>query len=158
MPAPYHGGCLCDLIRYRLTDEPLTLYVCHCTDCQRRTGSAFALSMVVLKSALELLQGDPRAYAVTSRGVQRLGKFCAECSTRLWGEPLKFPQVVVVQPGTLDDTTWLHPIGHIWTRSAQPWVSIPKDTVNFEGQPDDPMVLINAWRDRATRERSPAGG
>ena len=158
MPAPYHGGCLCDLIRYRLTDEPLTLYVCHCTDCQRRTGSAFALSMVVLKSALELLQGDPRASAVTSGGVQRLGKFCAECSTRLWGEPLKFPQVVVVQPGTLDDTTWLHPIGHIWTRSAQPWVSIPKDTVNFEGQPDDPMVLINAWRDRATRERSPAGG
>ena len=158
MPAPYHGGCLCDLIRYRLTDEPLTLYVCHCTDCQRRTGSAFALSMVVLKSALELLQGDPRTYAVTSDGLQRRGKFCAECSTRLWGEPVKFPQVVVVQPGTLDDTTWLHPIGHIWTRSAQPWVSIPKDTVNFEGQPDDPMVLINAWRDRATRERSPAGG
>ena len=158
MPAPYHGGCLCGIIRYRVADEPLTLYVCHCTDCQRRTGSAYALSMVVLKSALELLQGDPRAYAVTSGGVQRRGKFCAECSTRLWGEPLKFPQVVVVQPGTLDDTTWLHPIGHIWTRSAQPWVSIPKDTVNFEGQPDDPMVLINAWRDRATRERSPTGG
>ena len=158
MPAPYDGGCLCGLIRYRVTDEPLTLYVCHCTDCQRRTGSAFALSMVVLKSALELLQGDPRTYAVTSDGLQRRGKFCAECSTRLWGEPVKFPQVVVVQPGTLDDTTWLHPIGHIWTRSAQPWVSIPKDTVNFEGQPDDPMVLINAWRDRATRERSPAGG
>jgi len=158
MPAPYHGGCLCGIIRYRVADEPLTLYVCHCTDCQRRTGSAFALSMVVLKSALELLQGDPRTYAVTSDGLQRRGKFCAECSTRLWGEPLKFPQVVVVQPGTLDDTTWLRPVGHIWTRSAQPWVSIPKDTVNFEGQPDDPMVLINAWRHRATRERSPAEG
>ena len=43
MPAPYHGGCLCGLIRYRVADEPLTLYVCHCTDCQRRTGSAFCL-------------------------------------------------------------------------------------------------------------------
>jgi hypothetical protein len=157
MPAPYDGGCLCGLMRYRVSDEPLTLYVCHCTDCQRRTGSAFALSMVVLKSALELLQGDPRTYTVTSSGVQRRGKFCADCSTRLWGEPLKFPQVVVVQPGTLDDTTWLRPIGHIWTRSKQPWVSIPNDTLNFEGQPDDPMIMVKAWQDRAAREH-PARG
>ena len=159
MPAPYHGGCLCGLVRYRLTNEPLTLYACHCTDCQRETGSAFGLWMIVYKSAIDLVQGDPRAYAVKfSDGRQGHGKFCGECGTRLWGEPPKFPQVVVIQPGTLDDTTWLPPIGHIWTRSAQPWVTIPKDTVNFEGQPDDPMVLINAWRDRATRERSPAGG
>jgi len=59
MPAPYDGGCLCGLIRYRLTDEPLTLCTCHCTDCQRLTGSAFALSMIVLKSGLHLLQGEP---------------------------------------------------------------------------------------------------
>ncbi len=157
MAAPYEGGCLCGLTRYRLTDEPLTLYACHCTDCQRRTGSAFALSMVVLKTALQLLQGDPRAYAVTTDGIQRRGRFCGECSTRLWGEPPKLPQIVVVQPGTLDDTTWLRPIGHIWTRSRQPWVSIPNDTVNFERQPDDPMVMVKAWQDRATRER-PAGG
>ena len=113
MPAPYHGGCLCGLIRYRVTDEPLTLYACHCTDCQRRTGSAFALSMVVPKGALELLRGEPRRYAVTSSdGRQKNGRFCGECSTRLWGEPLKFPQVAVLQPGTLDDTSWLWPIGH----------------------------------------------
>ena len=159
MPAPYHGDCLCGLIRYRLTDEPLTLYACHCTDCQRRTGSAFALSMPVFKSGLDLLKGEPRTYAVTlSDGRQKHGTFCGECGTRLWGEPPKFPQVVVVQPGTLDDTTWLQAIGHIWTRSAQPWISIPKDTVNFEGQPEDPMVLINAWRDRSRLSRPPARG
>ena len=159
MPAPYHGGCLCGAIRYRVADEPLTLYACHCTDCQRRTGSAFALSMVVLKSELHLLQGEPRGYTVTlSDGRQKHGKFCGQCSTRLWGEPVRFPQVVVVQPGTLDDTTWLRPIGHIWTRSAQPWVSIPNDTLNFERPPENTMVLVKAWQDRATRERSPAGG
>ena len=53
MPAPYDGGCLCGLIRYRLTDEPLTLYACHCTDRQRETGSAFGLSMIVPKSAID---------------------------------------------------------------------------------------------------------
>ncbi len=159
MPAPYHGGCLCGAIRYRLTGEPLTLYACHCTDCQRLTGSAFALSMIVLKSELHLVKGAPRAYAVTfPDGREWRGKFCGECSTRLWGEPPKFPQIVVVRPGTLDDTTWLRPIGHIWTQSAQPWVSIPNDTLNFERQPGDRMLLIKAWQDRTARERSPAGG
>src|SRR5881296_736407 len=98
-----------------------------------------------------LTNRSPSTCATVPAGLQKNGRFCGECSTRLWGEPLKFPQVVVLQPGTLDDTSWLHPIGHIWTRSAQPWISIPKDTLNFEGQPEDPMVLINAWRDRTTR-------
>ena len=115
--------------------------------------------MIVLKSGLHLLQGEPRVYAVTlSDGRELREKFCGECSTRLWGEPPKFHQIVVIRPGTLDDTTWLRPIGHIWTRSAQPWVSIPNDTLNFERQPENTMVLIKAWQDRATRERSPAGG
>jgi len=100
MPAPYHGGCLCGAIRYRVADEPLTLYACHCTDCQRRTGSAFALSMVVLKSELHLLQGEPRGYTLTlSDGRQKHGKFCCQCSTRLWGEPVRFPQVVPMGSG-----------------------------------------------------------
>jgi hypothetical protein len=50
-----------------------------------------------------------------------------------------------VKPGTLDDTSWLHPIGHIWTRSAQPWVPIPQDSVIFESHPDV-NGLIEAWR------------
>src|SRR5437870_5253450 len=102
MPAPYHGGCLCGLIRYRLTDEPLTLYACHCTDCQRRTGSAFALSMPVFKSGLDLLKGEPRTYAVTlSDGRQKHGTFCGECGTRLWGEPPKFPKSSSFSPAPL---------------------------------------------------------
>ena len=149
MPAPYEGGCFCGAIRYRLNGEPLTLYVCHCTDCQRQTGSGFALSMFVSRSALDVTKGEPRAYAVTtSEGLRKHGKFCAECSTRLWGEPPKFPQVVVMRPGTLDDTTWLRPIAHIWTRSAQPWITIPKDALTFEGQPEDPLALVNAWHQK----------
>jgi len=149
MPAPYEGGCLCGLVRYRLTDEPLTLYACHCTDCQRRTGSAFALSMVVTRSALELLRGETRYYRVTMPdGREKAGRFCAECSGQLWGEPVNFPQLAVIQPGTLDDTSWLRPIGHIWTGSAQPWVSLPEGPLTFPGQPQDMMALVNAWLTR----------
>jgi hypothetical protein len=150
MPAPYSGGCLCGLIRYRLADEPLTLYACHCTDCQRQSGSSFGLSMIVSRTALDLLQGEPRHHEVTlADGRQKNGTFCGVCATRIWSEPVKFPQVVNVEPGTLDDTSWLRPIAHIWTRSAQPWVAIPPGTLTFEGQPTDPMALINAWWDRS---------
>jgi len=149
MPAPYDGGCICGAIRYRVTDEPLTLYACHCTDCQRHFGSSFGLSMIVSRTALQLLQGHPKKYAVAlPGGLQRHGKFCGECATRLWGEPVKFPQVVVVRPGTLDDTTWLDPVAHIWTRSAQQWVVFPKDALTFETQPEDPLALVNLWFER----------
>jgi hypothetical protein len=149
MPAPYEGGCLCGAIRYRLGDEPLTLYACHCTDCQRATGSSFRLSMVLSRTALELLQGAPQRYAVTlDDGRQKSGVFCNRCATHLWSEPVRFPQILNVEPGTLDDTSWLRPVAHMWTRSAQPWVVIPPDTLAFEGQPADAMALVNAWWDR----------
>src|SRR5262245_54439654 len=72
--------------------------------------------------------------------------FCADCGTRLFHNPERNPQATIVKPGTLDDTTWLAPVGHIWTRSAQPWVPIPSDTVNYEGQPPDLSRLVEAWR------------
>jgi hypothetical protein len=56
--------------------------------------------------------------------------------------------VITLRPGGLDDTSWLQPIGHIWTRSAQPWVSIPEGTLNYEDQPQDYTALIQAWRER----------
>ena len=157
MPAPYDGGCLCGAVRYRLAAEPLTLYACHCTDCQRQTGAAFGLSMVVARGALSLLQGEAQRFCVRmpdGRGKQ--GRFCGQCATRLWGEPEKYPEIFVLRPGTLDDTSWLAPVGHIWTRSAQPWVAIPGDTLNFEAQPEDRLALIRAWQERSARraERS----
>lgn len=155
MPAPYDGGCVCGAIRYRLTGEPLTLYACHCTDCQLHTGASFALSMIVGREALQLVHGQPRAYAVSvPEGRPRRGKFCGECATRLWGEPVRFPQVAVLRPGTLDHTTWLDPVAHIWVRSAQPWVPIPQGALTFATQPDDPMALIALWRERHAAPRT----
>ncbi len=121
MTAPYAGGCLCGAIRYRLSAEPLTLYACHCTDCQRQTGSSFNLSMLVPRPALELLKGKPARYRVALPGDRSWhGAFCADCSARLWSEPVKVPQISTLRPGTLDDTSWLRPVGHIW--KAEPGV------------------------------------
>lgn len=148
MPAPYTGGCLCGEIRYVLNGEPLTLYACHCTDCQRRSGTAFALSMVVDRKSLELRKGKPVHFAVKlADGRIKTGQVCPACNTRLWGEPAKVPDISILQPGTLDDTSWLSPVAHIWTRSAQPWFQCPDDAVKFEGQPA-PGELRKIWQQR----------
>ena len=152
MPAPYDGGCLCGAIRYRVGEEPLTLYACHCKDCQRHTGTSFALSMAVRRRTFEVVAGSPRAYAVpVDGGHVRHGRFCGDCATRLWGEPQRLPDVIILRPGTLDDTTWVAPVAHIWVRSAQPWMSFSDDAVRFDAQPPDARTLVELWRERHPR-------
>jgi hypothetical protein len=149
MAAPYTGGCLCAAVRYRVDAEPLTVYACHCTDCQRRTGSAYAMSMVVPRDALIVETGTPAAYAATlADGRRKQGRMCAACGTRLWGEPVVAARFVVVQPGTLDDTSWLRPVAHIWAQSAQPWVMFPLGAEVFATQPPEFRTLIELWRER----------
>jgi hypothetical protein len=150
---PQHGGCLCGDVRYVLGEEPLTLYACHCTDCQRHTGASFALSMLVRRDAVTLGRGRPEPYSLERPdGRRKRGRFCGRCSTRLWGEPLRLPEHLVLRPGTLDDTSWIRPVAHIWTRSAQPWVRIPDDALRFGGQPEgeERLALVRAWKERGS--------
>jgi hypothetical protein len=142
------GGCLCSDIRYRLRDEPLTVYACHCTDCQRQTGSSFSLSMIVRREALQLVQGRPNEYLVElPDGRRKQSSYCSRCSTRLWS-PSRAAELAVLEAGTLDDASGLRPVGHIWTRSAQPWVQIPAGVACFAKQPSeaDSLELVRAWK------------
>ena len=148
MEATLDGGCLCGVVRYRLGGEPLAFYACHCTDCQRQTGSAFALSMIVRRGDVELTSGEPRRFHLTlPDGREKRGSFCGACATRLWGEPVKFPQLLVLRPGTLDDPGAHEPHGDIWTSSARPWSSRTAGP-GFERQPEDPLALVRAWQAR----------
>ena len=83
------GGCVCGAVRYRYTGEPLTLYACHCTNCQTRTGSAFALQLVALQDDLTVTQGQPDR---TGEVGERVG--CAACGTSLWRERGKTPGAI----------------------------------------------------------------
>jgi len=146
---PYSGGCLCGAVRYRILSEPETLYACHCTDCQRRNGTAFALSLVVRRDFVEST-GETRLYVANlADGRIKQSRACVKCATRLWGESVRNPAFAIIQPGTLDDTTWLNPVAHIWTRSAQPWFRLPEGVATFETQPPEPWkVLFKLWRER----------
>lgn len=101
---PQRGGCFCGDVRYELREDPLALYACHCTDCQRQTGSSFVLTMVARREAVEITKGELREYSLELPDDRRkIGRFCGRCSTRILGLPPKFPSLVNLRPGTLDD-------------------------------------------------------
>lgn len=152
MKLPLTGACQCRAVSYAIAAEPVTVYACHCRDCQRQTGSAFALSMVVPRAAIRITGGTPREWLrpqeQAASGTPTLCLFCGACGARLYHLPTRLPEVAVVKPGTLDDTGWLDAVGHIWTESAQPWVAIPATAVTYRRAPPDFTALAEAWRAR----------
>jgi hypothetical protein len=146
---PMLGGCSCGAIRYEIASFPLLLYSCNCTDCQTRSGSAFALNMPVTASGFRIVQGEAKAWRyVSPRGVPVISWFCGDCGARLYGERDARAGIVNVRAGTLDDTSWLVPAAHFFTRStsAQAWVQPVAGASCFETQPDGWGELQSAWR------------
>ncbi len=108
---PCEGGCACGAVRYRLLEDPLELHVCHCTNCQTVTGSAFLMCMPVHTRSLELVKGDPKAVSFKSRdGLAKRNRRCPDCGSILWGEIDDRAELLALQAGTLDVTSWLEPI------------------------------------------------
>ena len=151
MSAPYTGRCVCDAVHYRVNGEPLTLYACHCTDCQKRTGAAFNLALWVKLRDLEVTKGETTTQELlTPKGTLNTLKACGKCGVRLWSERAQ-AGTAIVRAGTLDDTKWLEPVAHMWTRSKQPWVKIPEGAKQFEGQPGDFKEMFALWQQREKR-------
>ena len=140
------GGCLCGKTRYELSNEPITLYACHCTDCQTASGSSCVLGMRVSSDGIKVVLGDPKPYErARTDGRTKLIFRCPSCLTALWGAHLLTREYVTLYAGTLDNSSSLSPIGHIWTDSAQSWVVIPSDTLNYTNQPLDMQPFEDAW-------------
>ena len=147
MNALYTGGCQCGRIRYEINAKPLTIYLCHCSECQKQSSSAFGMSMPVPREAVAIIQGQPKQWTRTSsHGREVTCLFCEDCGTRLFHNPARNPKITNVKPGTLDDTSWLQPVGNLWTKSAQGWVHISEHMLNYEGQPDDFSQLFEQWK------------
>jgi hypothetical protein len=125
MSATRDGGCQCGRVRYRIEGDPIGLAVCHCTECQRQSGSAFGMSLAVRSAAFRITAGEPRSFTVTAdSGRAKTCSFCPDCGTRITHQT--HPAALSVKAGTLDDTSWLVPDAHYWTKRKQPWVVIPE--------------------------------
>ncbi|WP_051243129.1 GFA family protein [Azohydromonas australica] len=146
MPNARTGHCQCDAVRYCLTGEPLTLFACHCTDCQRQSSSAFGMALWVRKADVEMLSGEMKEWVRELPSGRRMAcRFCPDCGTRLFHQVLGQEEVMSIKPGTLEDTRGLQPVGHIWTSRRQPWVQLDEGSLHYPGNPDNFEALLGAW-------------
>jgi hypothetical protein len=137
----YEGGCECGAVRYRMTDDPIFVNCCHCRQCQKITGSAFAINGMIEADRLEILEGENK---LASDGGQAR---CSSCDTFLWGSHRMFGDSIrFVRLGTLDQAEQLTPDAHFYIRSKHSWVTIPDEIPAFETLPgsDDPPLMSAA--------------
>lgn len=127
------GGCSCGAVRYRLTSRPMFVNCCHCTQCQRLTGSAFVINALIETARIEILSGT----TVVTAGPSESGRphdihRCDACATALWSDYGRRPALRFVRAGALDDPAAAPPDAHIFTRSKLPWIALPANAPAYE--------------------------
>jgi hypothetical protein len=123
------GGCTCRHVRYRMTTAPMFVHCCHCTWCQRETGSAFVLNALIEADRVELLHGDVEVIDTPSNSGkgQKISR-CPQCKIALWSNYAGAgPLFRFVRVGTLDEARSIKPDIHIFTSTRQPWLILPSD-------------------------------
>lgn len=123
---PLQGGCLCGAVRYEITTPPSAARYCHCTHCQRRTGTASSANCLIPREGFRLLSGAEQVRSFKPpTGVPKL--FCSTCGSALFsGDPLS-DEHVVVRMGTLDRDPGIRPQYRQFVESAASWEPIPDD-------------------------------
>jgi hypothetical protein len=129
------GGCLCGAVRYTTEGDPSSATVCHCRDCQKFTGSAFATLVLVPKETLTI-NGTLKTFrSIGGSGNPILRHFCPECGSSIAEEPGARPGVVVLNVGTFDEPVLAKPGREIFRDDALPWLQVEGDIPRFAKRP-----------------------
>lgn len=132
------GGCLCGRVRYSASAEPIFVGVCHCTDCQKFSGSAFGAVIAVPRAAVTV-SGTLKTFTKNGDSGQPISRqFCPECGSGILDEAALMPGVAMLNIGTLDDASWVKPAAQIYCDSAQPWVQLGGELQAFAKMPAPP--------------------
>ena len=131
------GGCHCGQIRYEAEVDPDKVIICHCTDCQTLSGSAFRTVAPTNEGTFKLLAGEPKVYVKTGEsGNRRMQTFCPECGSPIYsGSVGEGAKVVVLRVGTLRQRDQLAPKDQFWFRSARAWLGDLPQMSKQEKQP-----------------------
>ena len=153
----HEGGCLCGDVRFNTSGEPLRVTVCHCTFCQRFTGSAFLVEPIFRQEDVVFSGKAPTSFDHRSDGSKKRVTlhFCGRCATTLQLSFERFPGFVGLCAGTFDDPNWFdrspQKCRHIYTRSAQNGVVLPagmetypEHAAKLDGTANQPVVFAHA--------------
>src|SRR5919202_1918202 len=123
---PLTGGCMCGGVRFELTEPPLSAGYCHCTRCQRRTGTAASASARVAPGSLRITAGEElvRAWRPDDGFAK---EFCGECGSALWSRHPEDPEIIAVRLGAFDGDPGVRPQYHQYVAYAAAWEPIPDD-------------------------------
>jgi hypothetical protein len=133
--AKIEGGCRCGKVRYSAEAEPIFAGVCHCTSCQKITGTSFSTVVAIPAPALTVT-GTVKVF--DSKGDTGQGThstFCPECGSPLLGTADIMQDVVMIRAGTLDDSSWIKPSMQIYCDSKMPWVALGGELQSFPKMP-----------------------
>jgi hypothetical protein len=116
------GGCHCGAITYEAEIDPNMVAICHCTDCQTLSGSAFRVVVPAKQEGFKLLNGEPKVYVKTGEsGRRRTQTFCANCGTPVYSADVTNPQMFSIRVGTIQQRADLPPKLQLWCQSALGW-------------------------------------
>lgn len=132
------GGCVCGKVRYHISGVPLRATICHCTWCQRRTGSAFGVELVFEKNQITFHDDAKSVYRHISENSGRWldQHFCNTCGSGIGLTLEAVPLIQSISVGSLDDQNWIELAGlkraHVFVKSARQWSLIPDDVELYE--------------------------
>ena len=120
------GSCHCGYIKYQAEVDPEKVRICHCTDCQALSGTAFRVVVPVPKEQFRLLSGQAKQYVKTAEsGAKRVQAFCPECGAGIYASAVSDPPTYNLRIGSIRQRAQLPPKAQVWCRSALPWVTNP---------------------------------
>ena len=152
------GGCACGAVRYRIEDDPLFVHCCHCSYCQRETGSAFVINVLIERSRLAVTGETAAATLPSASGRGQVVHRCPYCSVAVFSHYAgSGPAIAFVRGGTLDMPDAAPPDVHIFTTSALHWVQIPSGATVFSEFYSPSKVWSDAARTRFRAARDAIG-
>ena len=128
----FSGGCLCGDIRYEVSGDPVRMVNCHCDDCRKATGAAFATNVFVKAEDLKVTQGKTRSFEHTAdSGKERIKEFCPKCGSQLFSYTIGRP-VQSIKVGTIDDASFVKPTANLYWSRALPCSQLSDDLINHD--------------------------
>ena len=135
-PVERDAACHCGQLRLRCTGAPSKISLCHCRDCQRRTGSVFSVAVFFPRQHVVCVAGTAKSFRrASASGFDVTFHFCPECGSSLWWEPDRLPDRIGVAVGAFADPDFPMPGQAVWSQDRHRWVALPDGIAAHDRNP-----------------------